>query len=316
VLATVRAEVRPRWPLRLPGPGLDGVVRRLPGNYPAIERLLHVDGAPVVVGAAQPSADRVHFAATAERADVAHEGLARLRFAIGVDDDLRPFHDRFARDPLIGPSVRSRPGLRVARNADPFQALAWAVCEQLIEFERAAAIERRILRKFGRTWPEGPRPLLRDAPSAATVAGLAPAQLAALDLSPGRALALIRCAREVASGRACLDPAADVATQEHAWARLRTIRGIGAWTVEVLALHGQGRHDQLPAVDLAYLDLVGRLQTGNPRARAEEHEVRAFFAPYAPWAGLAAAHAMRVTAVISPARAGTRSSETSRAQAA
>ena len=30
----------------------------------------------------------------------------------------------------------------------------------------------------------------------------------------------------------------------------------------------------------AYLKLVGRLQTGNPRARADEEEVRAFFAPY------------------------------------
>lgn len=315
-METVRLRVRPRWPLRLPGPGLDGVVRRLDGRYPAIERLLHVDGAPVVVGAAQPSRDEIAFAATAERRDVAEEGIRRMRFAVGVDDDLRPFHDRFARDPLIGASVRARPDVRVMRNADPFQALAWAICEQLIEYRRAAGIERAILRRFGRTWPEGPRPALRDAPSAATVAGLAPAQLAALDLSPGRSLALVRAAREVASGRADLDPAGERAVQEAGWARLRTIRGIGAWTVEVLALHGQGRHDQLPAVDLAYLDLVGRLQTGDPHARAEEAEVRAFFAPYAPWAGLAAAHALRVAALRSPGRAGTRSSASSRVPAA
>ena len=38
---------------------------------------------------------------------------------------------------------------------------------------------------------------------------------------------------------------------ERGWRRLRAIPGIGAWTVEKLALYGQGRHDQLPAGDLA-----------------------------------------------------------------
>jgi 3-methyladenine DNA glycosylase/8-oxoguanine DNA glycosylase len=61
----------------------------------------------------------------------------------------------------------------------------------------------------------------------------------------------------------------------------------------MLALHGQGRVDQLPAGDLNLIKLVGRLQTGSPHARASEEEVRAFFAPYEGWGGLAAAHAAR-----------------------
>ncbi len=67
--------------------------------------------------------------------------------------------------------------------------------------------------------------------------------------------------------------------------------GIGSWTIEILALQGQGRHDQLPAGDVGLLKLVGRLLSGgNPYARAQEHEVREFFAPYEEWAGLAATH--------------------------
>jgi 3-methyladenine DNA glycosylase/8-oxoguanine DNA glycosylase len=59
----------------------------------------------------------------------------------------------------------------------------------------------------------------------------------------------------------------------------------------MLALNGQGRHDQLPAGDVGLLKLVGRLLSGgDPRARAQEHEVREFFAPYEEWAGLAAVH--------------------------
>jgi 3-methyladenine DNA glycosylase/8-oxoguanine DNA glycosylase len=64
----------------------------------------------------------------------------------------------------------------------------------------------------------------------------------------------------------------------------------------MLALHGQGRHDVIPAADLNFLKLVGRMATGNPRSRASEEDVRALFARYDPWAGLAGAHALGVPA--------------------
>jgi 3-methyladenine DNA glycosylase/8-oxoguanine DNA glycosylase len=284
----VRHEIRPVWPFRLPGAGgMDGVVRRHGG---VLERLLHVDGEAAVVRAAQPSADLVVVGARAARADVAEEAVVRMRFALGVDDDLAPFYERFRDDPLIGPSVRQRPYLRVARRPEPFEALAWAICEQLIEYERAAAIQRRILWKLGRGgvgWDGATA--LRDLPSPATLAGTAPALLQSFDLSAGRALALVKAAREVAAGRA------DLRAPDHetAWRRLRRIPGIGSWTIEVLALHGQGRYDVMPAGDLAFLKLVGRHHAGGrPSARATEDEVRAFFAPYEEWIGLASAHAL------------------------
>ena len=77
----------------------------------------------------------------------------------------------------------------------------------------------------------------------------------------------------------------DLDEHEPAWLRLRALREIGTWTVEKLALEGQGRDDMLPAGDLAYIKLVGRL-AGLGR-RATEDEVREFFAPYAPFEGLA-----------------------------
>jgi len=98
----------------------------------------------------------------------------------------------------------------------------------------------------------------------------------------------VRAAREVASGRADLH----ASDHERSWQRLARIPGIGSWTVEMLALRGQGRLDQVPAGDLGLRKLVGRMRTGRPRDRVEEEEVREFFAPYAPWAGLAARHAL------------------------
>jgi 3-methyladenine DNA glycosylase/8-oxoguanine DNA glycosylase len=285
-MVEVRREVRPAWPFRLPGAGgMDGIVRCRGGVW---ERVVHVEGVPAVVRAAHPSEHRVVIGARSEARDAAEEAIARVRFALGLDDDLRPFYDRFRDDPLIGASVRSRPHLRPARRTDPFEALAWAICEQLIEYERAAAIERRIVFRLGRrvaSWDGSAT--LRDLPTAAALAGAAPAFLQSLDLSAGRSLALVKAAREVASGRVDLW----AADHERGWARLRRIPGIGAWTVEVLALHGQGRLDQLPAGDLAYLKLVGRLLSGgDPHARVGEEDVRAFFSPYEGWRGLAGTH--------------------------
>lgn len=279
----VGRELRPAWPLRLPRPGMDGLARRWGAG---LERLLHVDGNPVHVRVAQPARDLLVFRGFAERADLAEEGVARMRFATGVDDDLRPFYEAFRSDPLIGASVRARPELRVPRRPDPFEVLCWAVCEQLIEYRRAVAIERGIVRRMGRVCE---RTGLRDLPSAHVLAAAAPAQLERLGLSAGRALALRRCAAEVACGRVDLS----AADHESGWARLRAIPGIGSWTVDVLALHGQGRHDRIPAGDLAYLKLVGPMLHGHPRARASEQEVRELFEPYGRWAGLAGAHALR-----------------------
>jgi 3-methyladenine DNA glycosylase/8-oxoguanine DNA glycosylase len=284
----VRREVRPRWVFALPlRSGLDGLTRARGG---VLHRLIHAGEVPVLVRVAQIAHDRVLFGARAPERDAAEWGIERMRFALGIDQDLSPFYERFRFDPLIGVSVRASPTLRASGKPDPFEALAWAVCEQLIEFERAAAIQRRLIFRLGRRYDWAGRSF-RDAPAAATLAGQAPALLESMDLSAGRALALVRVAREVASGRVDLF---DVSEPERGWRRLRAIPGVGSWTVQMLAFTGQGRLDQLPAGDLAYVKLVGRLRSGgDPRARATEEEVSEFFAPYAPWAGLAGLHALR-----------------------
>jgi 3-methyladenine DNA glycosylase/8-oxoguanine DNA glycosylase len=300
----VRIEVRPRSVFKLPlRGGMDGVLRR---RGRVLERLLHHDEEPVVVRIAQTAPNCVLFGARSRTRAAADYGIARMRFALGVDDDLEIFRRRFLRDPLIGPSVRRRPWLRVMRRPEPFEALAWAICEQLIEYERAAAIERRVVARLGRHWSSseargdsghGRTPCeghqaeraLRDVPTPATLAGIAPALLQSFDLGGARARTLVRAAREVARGRI------DLHSEEHErmWRRLRAIPGIGPWTCEMLALHGQGRYDQVPAGDVGLLKLVGRVRSGgDPYARAEEDEVRAFFAPFGEWAGLAAVHLM------------------------
>jgi 3-methyladenine DNA glycosylase/8-oxoguanine DNA glycosylase len=285
----LRVEVRAAGPYRLPlARGMDGVLRRRSG---VLERLLHHGAEPVHVRVAQTAPDVVLFGARSSSPAAARYGIERMRFALGVDEDLTAFYREFAHDPLIGRSIRGRPWLRVRRRPEPFEALAWAICEQLIEYQRAAAIQRRIVAALGPRWVGGDEYAnrLRDVPSPGTLAGTAPARLESFDLVGSRARLLVRVAREVASGRVDLHGA----DHERAWRRLRAIPGIGPWTIEMLALNGQGRHDQLPAGDVGLLKYVGRrLSGGDPWARAGEEDVRSFFAPYGRWCGLAAVHVL------------------------
>ena len=262
----------PAGPFRMPLGGRDGVMRR---SGRLLTRLLQPGGEPTVVRA-WPVGGAIRLRAEGPSREAAVAGLERMRFALGVDHDLSEFHARFRRDALLGPVIRRRPWLRPRRRPEPFEALAWAICEQLIDGDRAVAIQRRIVARYGRRSACGG---LRDVPTPGELAARSPAELESCGLSAGRSLALVRAAREVASGRA------DLAAHEPSWARLRSIRGVGAWTLEKLALEGQGRDDQLPAGDLAYVKLVGRL--ARLGRRATEEEVRAFFEPYAPFSGLA-----------------------------
>ncbi len=247
----------------------------------ALARVLWVEDAEVVVHAWRSGAG-VRFRAEGPTRDAAATAIERMRFALGTDHDLSEFHSRFRRDALIGPAVRARPWVRPRRRPEPFEALAWAVCEQLVESRRAAAIHRAIVRRHGRRSACG---TLVAPPSAAWLAGRSPAELDACGLAPKRSIALVRAAREVASGRVDLD------RHEPSWRRLLAIPNIGSWTIDMLAFEGQGRDDMIPALDLDYIKLVGRL-AGLGR-RATEDEVREFFAPYGEWTGLAAFYALQ-----------------------
>jgi 3-methyladenine DNA glycosylase/8-oxoguanine DNA glycosylase len=269
----VEVDARPPGPYRLPPPGRDGVLRRRDG---ALTRILHCPDDHEARVAAWITGGAVRIHAEAPTRDCAQYAVERMRFALGVDHDIRPFIRRFRWDPLIGPILRRRPWIRPLRRPEPFEALAWAITEQLIESQRASAIQRALVRRFGRRSECG---TLRDAPTPARLAGCSQPELEACDLSGPRAQALIRVSREVAAGRV------DLREHEPAWRRLATVREIGPWTLECLALHGQGRDDQIPAGDLAYVKLVGNLAGLGRRATVEE--VREFFEPYAPYAALA-----------------------------
>ncbi len=201
---------------------------------------------------------RVALRASCERA------VEDARFVLALDDDTGEFHRRFAHDPLLGPSVRRLRGMRPRRRATVTHAVVRAVCGQLIQAREALRIERAIVRAGG-----------EDPPTRASLARLSPARMTACGLAPSRAATLARLARtldlEALRGR------------EDALERLGRERGVGPWTVGVVALQGLGRFDAGMVDDLALVKLLAALRRRVP----EPGETAELLAPYEEWQGLA-----------------------------
>jgi DNA-3-methyladenine glycosylase II len=185
---------------------------------------------------------------------------------LGLDDDTAEFHRRFARDRLLGPTVRALVGYRPPRLATVAHAALRAVCGQLIESGRARAIERAILRAVG-----------SRAPTRHALGRCAPAELCRYGLAPQRSTTLVRLCRTVDLERLREQPT------ERVVARLCRERGIGPWSCGVIALEGLGRYDQPLVGDLGLIKLASALA----RRWVEPWETDELLAPYAEWRGLA-----------------------------
>ena len=187
------------------------------------------------------------------------------RFVLALDDDTSEFHRAFGRDPLLGPSVRALRGLRPARRATVADATLHAVCGQLIQSRRARQIERAVTRACG----ESP-------PSREALARLSPAALTGCGLAPTRAATLARIVRTIDLEALRLAP-------DTALHRLGRERGIGPWSVGVIALNGLGRYDAGLVGDLGLVKLLAS-RTGR---WPEPSETAELLEPYGEWQGLA-----------------------------
>ncbi len=193
-------------------------------------------------------------------------GIAQARFMLAVDDDTAGFHERFGRDALLGPTARQLVGYRPLRLATVTHAALRAMCGQLIEARRAAIIERAILRRLGT--------------AVATREGLvalSPTDLRVDGLAISRATTLVRLVRSLDLERLRRHDTVVVLQ------RLGRERGIGPWSVGVIALEGLGRYDHGLVGDLGLIKLVSSLEG----RWVEADETAALLRRYEEWQGLA-----------------------------
>ena len=143
-------------------------------------------------------------------------------------------------------------------------AVVRAVCGQLIQASRALEIERSDPPRCG-----------VDPPTQEALRRLAPARLTACGLTASRAATLTRLTRTI--------DLEGLRTTPHPLQRLGRERGIGPWSLGVVALHGLGRYDAGLVDDLALVKLLASLRGRWP----EPGETAELLEPYGEWQGLA-----------------------------
>jgi AraC family transcriptional regulator of adaptative response / DNA-3-methyladenine glycosylase II len=188
--------------------------------------------------------------------------VERVRRMLGLDFDIGPAVDHLAGDPVLGPLIKARPGLRVPGAWGPFEAAVRVIVGR--QHDDPQKMTGRLAKGYGTPVPGLPHGLTHAFPSAQTVAG-ADLRIAGLPLRV--AVPVKEFAAGVAADRIRLDGSVGL---DVLVAALMCVTGIDATTAQRVAMR-LGERDAYPAGDPALPDAAG----------AEG---------WRPWRALAAAH--------------------------
>jgi AraC family transcriptional regulator of adaptative response / DNA-3-methyladenine glycosylase II len=206
--------------------------------------------------------------------------IARLRRVFDLAADPRSIETHLARDPALAPLVAARPGLRVPGAWDGFEQALRAVLGQQITVSGARALAGKLVAAHGVPLAEPAGQLTHLFPRPEAVAA---ADLTALGLPRARAAAVSAVAAaliadpDLLGARRSLDEAVE---------KLRSIRGIGDWTANYIALRQLREPDAFPAADIGLMRALAD-ETGR-RPTASELSERSQI--WRPWRAYAAQH--------------------------
>jgi AraC family transcriptional regulator of adaptative response / DNA-3-methyladenine glycosylase II len=206
--------------------------------------------------------------------------IARLRRVFDLAADPVPIAAHLAKDPALAPLVKARPGLRVPGAWDGFELAIRAVLGQQITVTAAVRLAGRLVAAHGQPLasPDGDLTHVFPRPEA-----LAAADLTSLGMPRSRAAALSAVAAAAVADPHLFDATCDL---DDAIRRLRSIRGVGEWTAQYIALRQLREPDAFPAADIGLIramahqdgrghssaELLDRSQTWRPwRAYAAQH---------------------------------------------
>lgn len=262
-----------------PAPALASLVAHaVPGvevtRGATVRRVVRLGGVPALV-AATLGPDRIELSASAGTpADLAT--LADRWF--GLDDDLDVVHEAFVADPVLGPLVRARPGLRVLGHPDGFEAAVTTVLGQQVSLAAARTFGGRLAAAYGTPGPGG----LRVYPSADRLAAVDVVELqGVVRITHSRARTVQALAAAVADGLRLVPGEPDVR------ARLLALPGVGPWTADYLALRVLGDRDALPVGDLVLRRALGVTGAADVTRLAERWRPHRAFAAVHLWTATA-----------------------------
>jgi AraC family transcriptional regulator, regulatory protein of adaptative response / DNA-3-methyladenine glycosylase II len=170
--------------------------------------------------------------------------VSRVRRLLDLDADPLAVRSALRDDPLLGRSVETNPGLRVAGAVDGAETAARAILGQQVSVAGARVLGGRLASLYGAGLPESFGELDRLFPSAEALAAADPATW---PMPARRARALQALSGAITEGRVAIDPGTDRDSTEEA---LRALPGVGPWTASYIRMRGLGDPDVFLGQDL------------------------------------------------------------------
>jgi len=185
--------------------------------------------------------------------------VQRAREMLDLDAPVAEIIELLGRDSITSKIARRFPGVRVPGAWDGFELTIRAILGQQVSVKAATTLAGRIAARYGE---KVPLPASLSAKADELNLGLlfprpeklARARLNDMGLVTSRADTIRRVARSVAAGEIDFDNAQDPG---EFCGRLQTIRGIGEWTAEYVAMRALKYPDAFPASDLGLIKAMG-----------------------------------------------------------
>jgi AraC family transcriptional regulator of adaptative response / DNA-3-methyladenine glycosylase II len=211
--------------------------------------------------------------------------LVRVRAQFDLDANPAVIAAHLSADPVLVTQIKRTPGWRVPGAFDTFELAIRTLLGQQVSVAGASTLCGRLVARFGdRTVMLSASANLQLTHHFPTPLQLAAAQvdeIAAIGMPASRAAAIVALARFAAEGGLQMKPGTSLT---EAVARLKTVKGIGEWSAQYIAMRGLRFPDAFPAGDLGLQKAVSDDST----ARATERQLLVRAAEWSPWRAYAA----------------------------
>ncbi|MBY0574801.1 MAG: DNA-3-methyladenine glycosylase 2, partial [Undibacterium sp.] len=207
--------------------------------------------------------------------------LSRVRRQFDVEAHPCMIASHLEQDSLLAAQIAKTPGLRVPSAFEPFELAIRAILGQQVSVAGATTISGRLVERFGDLMNPPHPQLSYHFPSPQKLAQADIGQLAQLGMPQSRATTLKDFAMFAANGG--LEFPANASLDEVV-SRLKSVKGIGEWTAQYIAMRALRFSNAFPAGDLGLQKAAAIF----PETRCKEKDLLQGSQAWAPWRAYAA----------------------------
>lgn len=216
----------------------------------------------------------------------------KLKFMLGVDDDVTAFYKLAESDPVMSKLVKIFYGMRTPTTETVFESLIIAITEQQLALSIVITFRSRLVKQYGRTLMIGGETYYAF-PTASDLAEARIEDIRSMKFSQKKSEAILNVSKLAFEGRLDLEEMRNW-SKDKILETLTEISGIGPWSANYVMVRGMRRGEGLMASDLAVRAAVTDFYRLKGKAIVEDAEK--ILAPYKDYQNYAAYYLIRAYA--------------------